>query len=246
MQSLSLDHPNGTLQLDPAFAIQPERIARLLLVADITDGILRSTDSILDILAFRLTCRLARRAADVYTARAYDMNRALLGFFNDPATFMQMQADTGTLISGSFAVQFFERTFYPESDMDLYAHPGFAVAVGEWLHDDGYRLVSSYKHKDMTGKNWYEVHHDNWAGLGGCTVPESHHDNWLDDEDDQYNNPRVDDVYTWHKATGGLPLVVQVISCNRNPMHTIMSFHCSVSSPSSLSMRRDTDLAAIS
>ncbi|KZP15443.1 hypothetical protein FIBSPDRAFT_81987 [Athelia psychrophila] len=232
MQSLSLDPPNGTLQLEPAFAIQPERVARLLLVADITDGILRSTDSILDILAFRLTCHLARRAADVYTARAYDMDRALLGFFGDPAGFRWMQADTGTLISGSFAVQYFERAFYPEADMDLYAHPGFALAVGEWLHSDGYRLVDGTKRGGLADRDfWRGMHNNNWTGLGGATVSVPHDDDPLDGNDsDEYGSDHVDDVYTWHKpkATGGLPLVVQVISCKRSPLQTIVAFHSTV------------------
>ncbi|KAF7971100.1 hypothetical protein HWV62_22098 [Athelia sp. TMB] len=227
MQALSLDLPtagNGTLQLEPAFAIQSERVARLLTVIDITDGILRSTQSILDIFAFGLTCHLAHRAAKLYTARAYDIHRELSRFFSDPMEFRRMQAETGTLISGSFAVQFFERTVYPGSDMDIYAHPGFSKSVGEWLYEEGYRLSSTNRHKDMAGKNWEQVIDDNWVGLGGTSVDENH-EQWANH---LYVNGRVSDVCTWHKATDGLPLVVQVMSCNTSPLHAIMSFHSTV------------------
>lgn len=221
MQSLSVDNPSGTLQLEHAFSIQPERVARLLVVADITDGILRSADSILDILAFRLTCRLARRAADVYTNRAYDIDRSLLHFFEDPAGFRQMQADTGTVISGSFAIQFFERVFYPEADLDLYTHPGFALSAGVWLYKEGYRLMNCSRDGGQTEVlDWRGAHHNNFTGPGMLEATLSEND---------YFNGRVSNVYTWHKATKGLPLVVQVIQCYHSPVHAIMGFHCSAS-----------------
>lgn len=231
LQALSLDTfcaGNGTLQLEPAFAIQPERIARLLTVIDITDGILRSTHSILDIFAFGLTCHLAHRAANLYTARAYDIHRDLSRFFSDPMEFRRMQAETGTLISGSFAVQFFERTVYPGSDLDLYAHPGLSMSVGQWLYEEGYKLVSTSMHNDMPDKNWKHEIYDNWVGLEDFDiVPFFDESEW--DEQGIYRNMRVSDVYTWHQATDGLPLVVQVISCHRSPLHTIMGFHSSAS-----------------
>ncbi|KAI0638623.1 hypothetical protein C8Q77DRAFT_1215387 [Trametes polyzona] len=49
-----------------------------------------------------------------------------------------LRSRTGTLISGSCALQFFDRTVYPESDLDLYVHMQHRREVGRWLIEEGY------------------------------------------------------------------------------------------------------------
>ncbi|KAI0832865.1 hypothetical protein BC628DRAFT_1309080, partial [Trametes gibbosa] len=49
-----------------------------------------------------------------------------------------LQARTGTLVSGSCALQFFARTRYPDSDLDLYVHMRHRREVGRWLLQEGY------------------------------------------------------------------------------------------------------------
>jgi hypothetical protein len=72
------------------------------------------------ILYLQRTCRQARLAATDYLARAFNINRHLSRFFSDPKAFRSLQARTATVISGSGALQFFQRDVYPESDLDLY------------------------------------------------------------------------------------------------------------------------------
>ena len=91
----------------------------------------------LESLRLARTCQLARDAVHAFLKRTFDINRSLLRFFLDPISFRSMQARTGTLISGSFALQFFDRTFYPDSDLDLYLYDGKEQEVTVWMEQIG-------------------------------------------------------------------------------------------------------------
>ncbi|KAG1758073.1 hypothetical protein EDD22DRAFT_784371 [Suillus occidentalis] len=62
-------------------------------------------------------------------------------YFSDPLQFRSLQARTGLVMSGSNALQFVDHTSYPESDLDLYAHPGHLYELMEWLESIGYNLT---------------------------------------------------------------------------------------------------------
>ncbi|KAI0635011.1 hypothetical protein C8Q77DRAFT_1156368 [Trametes polyzona] len=102
-------------------------------------------DRILSFCAPQVLLRLARVSKAAYCAvsdykrRAFNVDKRLSRFFSDPLAFRTLQARTATVISGSFALQFFDRTYYPDSDLDLYAHPdrGF-IEVGLYLQSEGY------------------------------------------------------------------------------------------------------------
>ncbi|KAF7978619.1 hypothetical protein HWV62_45099 [Athelia sp. TMB] len=60
-----------------------------------------------------------------------------------------MQARTGTVISGSNVVQFFDRTYYEEADLDLYVNPGHGEEVGvHMVATQGYRVVERVDEQD--------------------------------------------------------------------------------------------------
>ncbi|KAI0367239.1 hypothetical protein BV20DRAFT_1037878 [Pilatotrama ljubarskyi] len=83
--------------------------------------------------------RQARHAVQDYTERVFNVNTRLSRFFRDPLAFRSLQACTATVISGSFALQFFDRSYFAGSDLDLYVHPDTAVLhVGEYLQSEGY------------------------------------------------------------------------------------------------------------
>ena len=106
------------------------------------------------------TCRIAHASIQAYISVAFNVDRLLSRFF-PPATpgcsttcahdhthteehararaFRSLQAATGTLISGSSALQFFDRKVWPESDLDLYAYARHRREVGRWLLAEGYR-----------------------------------------------------------------------------------------------------------
>lgn len=80
-----------------------------------------------------LTCRAAYLAAAEFKSRAFNVNRHFSRYFTDPIAFRSLQAKTNTLVSGSNALQFLDRTFYPEADLDLYTHPGHSSEVAQFL-----------------------------------------------------------------------------------------------------------------
>ncbi|KZP15441.1 hypothetical protein FIBSPDRAFT_795421 [Athelia psychrophila] len=225
-QSLSLEdkskaaaHADGReslWRLDPDFTVQIDCVARLLVVEEITDAILESS-GVLEIFSFRRTCRLGKRAVDSYNGRAFNVNRNLLRFFDDPESFRALQERTNTLISGSFALALLDRTVYPESDLDLYTHPGFARVVSEWLHGEGYQLIRRGEEVD-----WEETVVDNWRNL---TRPDQgQEDDAPDMEPYDSSFPEAHAVYNWNRDGR----TVQIISCTRCPFAAILGFHSTV------------------
>ncbi|KAJ7722644.1 hypothetical protein DFH07DRAFT_1067368 [Mycena maculata] len=84
-----------------------------------------------DLVRLMCTCRRVYRLVH---ETCFDISRLLYPFFGDPSEvecFQRIQAQTGTLISGSIALQYFNRLIYPESDLDIYAHRvSAAIPVG--------------------------------------------------------------------------------------------------------------------
>ena len=115
-----------------------------------------------ELLRVARTCRAGHRAVTAYTRTAFNIDRLLSRFFPSPSpgcsagctrghthdeehararAFRSLQARTGMLVSGSAALQFFMRTTWPESDLDLYVHLRMRREVGRWLLDEGYRYT---------------------------------------------------------------------------------------------------------
>ncbi len=90
-----------------------------------------------ELLRLSRVCRNARVAVQDYMRRVFDVDRRLRYFFADATAFRSLQARTGTLISGSFALRFFERSDVPFG-LDLLVHPQHRHEVGRWLIKAGY------------------------------------------------------------------------------------------------------------
>ncbi|KAH9896704.1 hypothetical protein C8Q73DRAFT_664434 [Cubamyces lactineus] len=108
------------------------------------------------LVLFSRTSRTARSAVQDYMGRAFNVNKRLSRYFSDPLAFRSLQARTATVISGSFALQFFDRMFYPELDLDLYVHSNDLVLdVGLYLQSEGY----VYQPDSWDLENWpSEIH----------------------------------------------------------------------------------------
>jgi hypothetical protein len=82
-----------------------------------------------------------------YFRRAFNINNLLEPYFSDQSKpdlidqFRLMQARTGTIISGSSALQFFARTSYPDSDLDLYTALHGAAEVADFITKADYTYV---------------------------------------------------------------------------------------------------------
>ncbi|KAJ8454788.1 hypothetical protein ONZ51_g12827 [Trametes cubensis] len=94
------------------------------------------------LLLLSRTSSKVREHVLAYMKEAFDINRTLRRFLPDPIEFCCLQARTGTLVSGSVALQFFDRTYYPSSDLDLYVYPSCRREVGIWLLSQGFTFSS--------------------------------------------------------------------------------------------------------
>ncbi|KII94494.1 hypothetical protein PLICRDRAFT_169248 [Plicaturopsis crispa FD-325 SS-3] len=123
----------------------PENFYHMLLSNPSISDKVFSALSPASLVRFSRTSTRARRAVQSYSRIAYSIDRHLTRFFPHPRVFRALQARTGTLISGSNALQFLDRTFYADSDLDLYVEGRHASEVGEWLGGSGWRFEPSAK-----------------------------------------------------------------------------------------------------
>lgn len=153
------------------------------------------------------TCRAANAAVKSYMGRAMNINRIFSRFFSEPLGFRKLQARTGTLVSGSAALQFFDRSFYAESDLDVYVPKQFRKDVGRFLFDEGYKFVPNAKQDP-----------DFWAAINHPRVLDS---------TGIYAFRGVSGVFTFEKEQSGKELKVQLIVSVHSPMEIILGFHSS-------------------
>jgi hypothetical protein len=168
-----------------------------------------------------LTCRAAYLAAAEFKARAFNVNRHFSRYFTDPIAFRSLQARTNTLVSGSNALQFLDRTFYPEADLDLYTHPGHSFEVAQFLVEaQGYR----YAPRATQQQDWKLATKRRWDGTERRVIapPDALH---------VYPMTGFNAVWTFEK-TGDqhARLTVQIIETSSSPLACILGFHSSTSS----------------
>jgi len=89
------------------------------------------------------TCKYFHYTVSSYLRRKHKLETVLGKYFTDDQIlhFRHLQATTGMIISGSTALQFFERVLYPDSDLDLYVEYRYMRLVALWLASIGYRYV---------------------------------------------------------------------------------------------------------
>ncbi|KAK0187640.1 hypothetical protein F5146DRAFT_1059889 [Armillaria mellea] len=110
--------------------------------------------------------------------------------------FRLIQAKTGTLVSGSTALQFLERTTYPGSDLDIYTPFRYGREVGEFLLKIGYQFCLF---TEITEDIIHEVADDKIYVCRG-----------------------IIQVFDFHRNGKK----IQVMSERNSPMDIILSYHC--------------------
>ncbi|KAJ3558231.1 hypothetical protein NM688_g1046 [Phlebia brevispora] len=105
------------------------------------------------LIRLSLSSRDAHDVVIAYLRLRFNVARYLRPFFDDITSFRILQAKTGMLISGSTALQFFSRTTYPLSDLDLYVRRDSRKEVGRWLLDRGYKFLPNRGQHD----NFFEA-----------------------------------------------------------------------------------------
>ena len=164
------------------------------------------------------TCRAAHVAVHSHIARTFKINTHFARYFRNPLLFRSLQAATGTLVSGSNALQFLARTSYPASDLDLYCSLAECTTVGLWLLLERYRFVP-YDGQAATFELAVRQEREPW-------------DAWMA----PYLASGVSAVYNFVKpapdAEAGGELKVQIVVASDSPLDVVLRFHsstCSVS-----------------
>lgn len=178
---------------------------------NVIQEVILSCLSPLEILRFGRTCRLVHFVVKGYIRRTFDINRFLTRFFLDPIAFRKVQARTGTLISGSSALQYLDRSSYPESDLDLYVPVQSVAQMIGWLVASGYDFVPSTEQ----AQDWREA-----VAQAKSSALADH----------AYGSDGIQAVFTFSKVSHHDPtmkLKVQCIVAERAPMELILQFHSS-------------------
>ncbi|KAG7098196.1 hypothetical protein E1B28_000164 [Marasmius oreades] len=184
-----------------------------LLPETATSGLLSCLSSG-DIRVYGRTCKDARGQVDAYWKRALNISRLLLPFFTDHKArdFRIIQAATGALISGSTALQFFARTRYPDSDLDVYVEHRFALELLSFLEAIGYTFVSTEQPPNKHLPDLRVIVERAASIMAGHIVA------------GYTPGTGIAGVYNMRKADK----VIQVITATESPMDIILNFHSTV------------------
>ncbi|KAF8961522.1 hypothetical protein BDZ97DRAFT_1828663 [Flammula alnicola] len=108
-----------------------------------TDDFLLDGLSPAELFRYGRTCKDAYYTVNSYIRRRFQLDKLLERYFTPHETlrFRELQFQTGMFISGSTALQFFDRTVYPESDLDLYVEYRFREPIALWLAKIGYKYA---------------------------------------------------------------------------------------------------------
>lgn len=167
-----------------------------------------------DLFRYSRTSKTANQVVSSYIKRAFNVENVLGRFFTDPqiSHFRSLQSQTGMLISGSTALQFFERTFYPESDLDLYVEHRYCRVIALWLVAIGYSYEARAGHPDELEE-----------ALGPTPVGNGPSMRFLSSAIVDYSDSGVIKVYNFHKSDTGCK--IQLITSRHSPLELILKFH---------------------
>ena len=111
---------------------------------------------IASIISLTRTCR---KLSDLYRYLIpiqWNVDKRLRRFVQSPSSLRSQMGKFDALISGSFAIQFFERVTWPDSDLDFFVEQGQGCeSFCKYLVEaEGYKLVRSKEQDDPTGDGY--------------------------------------------------------------------------------------------
>ncbi|KAJ8453513.1 hypothetical protein ONZ51_g13552 [Trametes cubensis] len=155
------------------------------------------------LLLLSRSSRRVREYALEYMKTAFDINATLGRYLPNPIEFRGLQARTGTLVSGSTALQFFDRSYNDPLALDLYVFPLYRREVGAWLLSKGFSFRASHEQDPCFA----------------ITALSRQRSVRFD------SSPGVLTIYTFHRYHNGASVDVHIIVAIRTPIETILSFH---------------------
>ncbi|RDB26109.1 hypothetical protein Hypma_006894 [Hypsizygus marmoreus] len=108
-----------------------------------TDNLLLSCLPPRELIRFGATTRANDEVVSSYMSRAFTIDDLLSTYFTPSqiTQFRLVQGRTGAIISGSTAVEFFDRQRFEGSDLDVYIEHASAEILGLWLLESGYSFL---------------------------------------------------------------------------------------------------------
>jgi len=164
--------------------------------------------------------KTTRQIADSYTQREFNVNRVLSRFFTpvEVLSFHYLQSKTDMFVSGSTALQFFDRTNYPQSDLDLYVEHKFRVNIVTWLTSIGYQFQLRKGYSSLAEQLDF-----NW----GDPDPNISASNpFFESRSNGYFGRGVANVYNFFKYDPERK--IQLITSNHSPLEIVLNFHSSI------------------
>ncbi|KAF9072632.1 hypothetical protein BDP27DRAFT_1261411, partial [Rhodocollybia butyracea] len=171
-----------------------------------------------DQLYYSLINRECYETVSSFNRRAFQIEKVLLRYFNQSEIdqFRMIQYDTGTLISGSTALQFFDLTVYEDSDLDLYVDIRYCSSLAKFLLRIGYKF-QPFKHQKL---KFDEALAETISDDVDLQVRRSEDQEWQESFE-EYGSCGIATVFNF--VRGGR--MVQVIVSEKCAMDVILTFH---------------------
>lgn len=95
-------------------------------------------DSIIRLSASSFRVQSAFKA---YKRAVWDPDLFFARWFSRPLSFREVLGECGAIVSGSQALQFFDRTVYDDSDLDIFMQLDRFTLMHRWLSSAGYKMT---------------------------------------------------------------------------------------------------------
>ncbi|KAK7464130.1 hypothetical protein VKT23_006294 [Stygiomarasmius scandens] len=168
-------------------------------------------------IRFSLTSKQSHQIVSSYNLIAFWITRILSRYFDTPSDivyFRSLQYALGVIISGSSAIQFFDSTTYPDSDLDLYVKISNAISLMKFLLQKGYVIMPDQS------SDWQVTFAE---ALNKSSMTGREHDDAeraLPQRED-YDIAGIAAIFNFKKQGKH----VQVIACWNTPLEAILHFH---------------------
>lgn len=181
-----------------------------------TDDVLFDNLSPADLLRYSRTSKTAYQMVSSYMRRAFNLQKLMDRFFTEieMSSFRLWQSRTGMLISGSTALQFLDRTFYPESDLDIYVEHRYCKVIALWLISIGYTYGRA--RPGLSDQDLEEA-----LRMTKFAIPKTI--KFLPPSTPDYLDCGVAGVYNFHKADPDCK--IQLVASHYSPVELILKFH---------------------
>ena len=189
-----------------------------------TDDLVLARLSEADLFRYARTCRSAYRVVQSYIKRAYQLHKVLEKYFSPEQTleFRALQAQTGMLISGSTALQFLDRTTFPESDLDVYVEHQLRCKIALWLVTIGYKYKPTPKYPRPERELFAERDLPQFL-----STPLERYPTAFNPSADQLSGSNYGPFRTYNFVKSHPERKIQLVTTQGAPLRAVLAFHSS-------------------